>query len=68
VKKQLKPESPKRAPVETDVHTRAAEDRIRFALGAKIRIARRGHGGTIEIGFSSEAELNRLHEVLTASK
>jgi ParB family chromosome partitioning protein len=51
----------------TDVHTRAAEDKIRFALGAKVRIVRRGHGGTIEIAFNTEAELNRLYEALTAS-
>ena len=49
-----------------DVHTRAAEDRIRFALGAKVKIVRRGDGGTIEIAFDSEAELNRLYEHLTA--
>jgi ParB family chromosome partitioning protein len=48
-----------------DVHTRAAEDRMRFALGTKVRIVRRGQGGTIEIDFGSEAELNRLYEQLT---
>jgi ParB family chromosome partitioning protein len=50
-----------------DVHTRAAEDKLRFALGTKVRIARRGGGGTIEIEFGSEAELNRLYEQLTTS-
>lgn len=50
---------------ESDVHTRAAEDRLRFALGTKVRIARRGQGGTIEIDFTSEAELNRIYEFLT---
>jgi ParB family transcriptional regulator, chromosome partitioning protein len=48
-----------------DVHTRAAEDRMRFALGTKVRIARRGQGGTIEIDFGSESELNRLYEYIT---
>jgi len=48
-----------------DVHTRAAEDRMRFALGTKVRIARRGQGGTIEIEFGSEAELNRIYEYIT---
>ncbi|HEY1302766.1 MAG TPA: ParB/RepB/Spo0J family partition protein [Vicinamibacterales bacterium] len=48
-----------------DVHTRAAEDRMRFALGAKVRIARKGSGGRIEIEFSSENELNRLFEFIT---
>ena len=49
-----------------DVHTRAAEDRMRFALGAKVKIVRRGAGGSIEIAFDSEQELNRLYEHLTA--
>ena len=48
-----------------DVHTRAAEDRLRFALGTKVRILRRAQGGTIEITFGSEAELNRLYEQIT---
>lgn len=50
----------------TDVHTRAAEDRLRFALGTKVRIVRRAAGGTIEVEFGSEAELNRIFEQLTA--
>ena len=48
-----------------DVHTRAAEDRMRFALGTKVRIARRGQGGTVEIEFGSETELNRIFEHIT---
>lgn len=58
--------APKPSPPVNDVHTRAAEDRMRFALGAKVRIVRRGEGGCIEIAFESEAELNRLYEHLTA--
>jgi ParB family transcriptional regulator, chromosome partitioning protein len=70
----------------TDIHTRAAEDRMRFALGTKVRIVRRDGprrrtvqpelagrvaeppdlGGTIEIAFGSESELNRLYEYITA--
>jgi ParB family chromosome partitioning protein len=56
---QHKPEPPK------DVHTRAAEDRMRFALGTKVRIVRRGSAGKIEIDFGSENELNRIFELLT---
>ncbi len=48
-----------------DVHTRAAEDRLKFALGTGVRILRKGDGGTIEISFGSETELNRLYEQLT---
>ena len=50
---------------EKDVHTRAAEDRLRLALGTRVRIERRGKGGTVEIDFGSEDELNRLYEQLT---
>jgi ParB family chromosome partitioning protein len=53
-------------PPAPDVHTRAAEDRMRFALGTKVRVVRRGPGGVIEIDFASEAELNRLYEYITA--
>ena len=49
-----------------DVHTRAAEDRMRFALGTKVRIVRRGSGGTVEVDFTSEAELNRIYEFITS--
>jgi ParB family chromosome partitioning protein len=59
---------PAEPPPGKDVHTRAAEDRMRFSLGTKVRIQRRGSGGHIEIDFTSEAELNRLYELLTASR
>lgn len=71
VKKLAEPGSgrpPKREPTPPDVHTRAAEDRMRFALGTKVRIARKGPGGTIEIAFGSEAELIRIYEQLTAQR
>lgn len=66
VKKLAAPPAARTA-AEPDVHTRAAEDRLRFALGTKVRIARRRQGGTIEIEFGSESELNRLYDVLTAA-
>ena len=66
VKRLSEPAVPKPAPAPPDVHTKAAEDRMRFALGAKVKIARRATGGTIEIAFDSEAELQRLYEHLTA--
>jgi ParB family chromosome partitioning protein len=59
------PSTAKPAAPANDVHTRAAEDRLRFALGTKVRIARRGKSGTIEISFGSEAELNRIYEHIT---
>ena len=48
-----------------DVHTRAAEEKLRLALGTRVRIARKGKGGRIEIDFGSEDELQRIYEVLT---
>ena len=51
------------APV--DVHTRAAEDRLRLTLGTRVRIVRRGTRGRIEIDFGSEDELIRIYEQLT---
>jgi len=49
-----------------DVHTRAAEDKLRFALGTRVRIVRKGKGGRIEIDFTSEDELQRVYEMLVA--
>jgi ParB family chromosome partitioning protein len=55
----------KRVEQPKDVHTRAAEDRLRFALGTRTRIVRKGRGGRIEIDFTNENELQRLFEYLT---
>ena len=48
-----------------DVHTRAAEDRLRIALGTRVRIVRKGKGGRLEIEFTNEDELQRIFEQLT---
>jgi len=64
-RKLAAPSRPGAAVAAPDVHTRAAEERLRFALGTKVRIIRRRTGGAIEIAFGSEAELNRLYEQLT---
>ena len=52
-------------PAPADVHTRAAEDRLRLQLGTRVRIVRRGTRGRIEIDFGSEDELIRIYEQLT---
>jgi ParB family transcriptional regulator, chromosome partitioning protein len=49
-----------------DVHTRAAEDKLRMALGTRVRINRKGKGGRIEIDFVNEDELQRIYERLMA--
>ena len=57
--KELPPSKP------VDVHTRAAEDRLRLALGTRVRIVRQGTRGRIEIDFGSEDELIRIYDQLT---
>ncbi len=64
VKRTIDPPAPKPDAV-SDVHTRAAEETLRFALGTRVRIARKGKGGRIEIDFGDENELHRLYEQLT---
>jgi len=68
VKKALadEPSAREAAPARpADVHTRAAEDRLRVVLGTRVRIVRRGRKGRIEIAFGSEEELIRIYEQLT---
>jgi ParB family chromosome partitioning protein len=48
-------------------NTAAAEERLRRALGTRVLIARRGKGGAIRVLFKSEAELQRLFELLLRS-
>jgi len=64
VKKSASPEA-EQPEKKVDVHTRAAEDKLRLALGTRVRINRKGKGGRIEIEFVDEDELQRLYERLT---
>ncbi len=47
-----------------DANTRAAEDRLKAALGTRVELQRKGRGGTLRISFKSEAELQRLFDLL----
>ena len=47
-----------------DPNTRAAEERLRAALGTRVEITRRGRGGQLRIAFAGEAELGRLYDLL----
>jgi len=67
VKKTMQP-APEREEPQKDVHTRAAEDRLRFSLGTPVRIVRKRTGGRIEVDFKSEDELQRIYELLTDKK
>jgi ParB family chromosome partitioning protein len=48
-----------------DPNTRAAEEKLKLALGTRVRIIRKGKTGRIEVDFTSEDELQRLYEKLT---
>ena len=48
----------------SEPNTRAAEERLRAALGTRVEIVRRGKGGQIRVRFASEAELSRIYETL----
>ena len=69
VRKLAEAERPIATPTQAppaDVHTRAAEDRLRLLLGTRVRIVRQGTRGRIEVDFGSEAELIRIYDILTA--
>lgn len=61
-----RPAAAKRRPREMpgDLHVRALADELTRSLGTRVRIQRRARGGTIEIEFYSDPELDRLTERL----
>ena len=65
VKRQAAPPAPPKPAAKKDANTRAAEEKLRFALGTDVEIVRKGKGGRIEIAFRTEEELNRLFEKMT---
>ena len=50
----------RQASTRRDPHWRALAEELTRGLGTRVRISRRNRGGTIEIEFYSEAELDRL--------
>ena len=55
-----------RGPTKEDPYVLDLEDRLRKALSTKVRLARRGQGGTIHIDYHDADELDRLLEILGA--
>jgi len=49
-------------PAVVDPNTLAAEERLTHALATRVKIHRKGEGGTVEIAFHNEEELERLFE------
>ena len=56
--------APRKKDSRRDPNTRAAEERLRAVLGARVEIRRRGRKGVLRIPFATEAELQRLFELL----
>src|SRR5688500_8512953 len=53
-----KPEAPPAPRLDVnDANTRAAAEKLKLALGTRVRIIRKGRGGRIEVDFTSEQEL-----------
>ena len=65
VRRLTEPGGPEKKTRVVDANTRAAEEKLRFALGTRVRIARRGKGGRVEIEFKDEDELQRIYELIT---
>jgi ParB family chromosome partitioning protein len=65
VRRLTAPPPKEKEPRIVDANTRAAEEQLRFALGTRVRIVRKGKGGRMEIEFESEDELQRIYELLT---
>jgi ParB family chromosome partitioning protein len=66
-------EAPKKDGASVVRRTRAAaypelEERLRNALGTKVSIHKKRKGGTIELHFFSDDELDRLVQFLAASQ
>jgi ParB family chromosome partitioning protein len=67
VRKQLENPRPngKPRPIPADANTRAAEDKLRRSLSAKVKILVAGDGrGKIEISFADSRELDRIYSLL----
>jgi ParB family chromosome partitioning protein len=62
VRRIKRPASPKRRLPLGQPAVRAAEEALRQALGTKVRITRKGAGGTIEVEFYSMEDLDRIYE------
>jgi ParB family chromosome partitioning protein len=65
VRRLTAPAPRRREDAGADANTRAAEEKLRFALGTRVRIVRKGKGGRVEIEFGDEDELQRIYEQLT---
>jgi ParB family chromosome partitioning protein len=67
--RRQRPDRPvRRRPLAQDANVADLEDRLRSALGTKVRIQRSGQAGTIEITFFSTEDLTRLADLLLGGR
>jgi ParB family chromosome partitioning protein len=64
IRHELQPVAAAKDRPPADPNTRAAEEKMKIALGTRVRIVRKGKGGRIEVDFKDEGELNRIYEAL----
>jgi ParB family transcriptional regulator, chromosome partitioning protein len=64
VRRLTAPPAKAKEPPAIDANTRAAEEKLRFTLGTRVRIVRKGKGGKLEIEFGNEDELQRIYELI----
>lgn len=57
--------TPTRAPVRVDPSLRVLQQELQAALGTRVQLKGSASGGTIEVPFSSEEDLERLFALLT---
>lgn len=62
--RRTRPAKRARSVVPADIHLRGLAEELTRGLGTRVRIARRARGGSIEIEFYSDGELDRLVERL----
>ncbi len=55
-------------PASGDPNLQALEDRLRIALGTRVRILREGKAGILEISFFSEDDLTRLVDLIAGAQ
>lgn len=57
-----------KSPSSTESELPEVEERLRNALGTKVSIKRTKRGGTVELHFFSDSELDRLVDILSSSR
>jgi ParB family chromosome partitioning protein len=68
VRRQRTARAPRPRPARPDANLADLEDRLRAALGTKVRIQRNGQAGTVEVAFFSAEDLTRIVELMLGGR